>query len=36
MESDQVRKDAMDDKRRSRFPMKIDFVWGFCMGAQGA
>ena len=19
-----------------RFPMKIHFVWGFCMGAQGA
>ena len=23
-------------KRPSRFPMKIHFVWGFCMGAQGA
>ena len=23
-------------KRPQRFPMKIHFVWGFCMGAQGA
>jgi hypothetical protein len=23
-------------KRRSRFPMQVDCVWGFCMGAQGA
>jgi hypothetical protein len=23
-------------KRPSRFPMKIHFIWGFCMGAQGA
>ena len=23
-------------KRPSRFPMKVHFVWGFCMGAQGA
>ena len=23
-------------KRPWRFPVKIDFVWGFCMGAQGA
>ena len=23
-------------KRHSRFPMKIHFVWGFCMIAQGA
>jgi hypothetical protein len=23
-------------KHPSRFPMKIHFVWGFCVGAQGA
>ena len=23
-------------KRPSRLPTKIHFVWGFCMGAQGA
>ena len=23
-------------KRPQRFSMKIHFVWGFCMGAQGA
>ena len=23
-------------KRPLRFPIKINFVWGFCMGAQGA
>jgi hypothetical protein len=23
-------------KRPQRFPMEIHFVWGFCMGAQGA
>jgi hypothetical protein len=23
-------------KRPQRFPMKIQSVWGFCMGAQGA
>jgi hypothetical protein len=23
-------------KRPERFPMYIGFVWGFCMGAQGA
>jgi hypothetical protein len=23
-------------KRPKRFPYQIDFVWGFCMGAQGA
>ena len=23
-------------KRPSRFPMGIHFVWGFCMGVQGA
>ena len=22
-------------KRSSRFPMKIHFVWGFCVGAHG-
>jgi hypothetical protein len=23
-------------RRPSRFPMEINFVWGLCMGAQGA